>query len=304
MTRTPDVHFVAEARNNGTKLVVCSPDFSQVAKYADWWLPINAGQDGAFWMAVNHVILKEFHVDRESPLFHRLPQAHSAMPPFWWSWKNTAERIGQGGSCAPMPSDLTRTQSMVSGSSSSSTGYRANLACPRAASGFRWQEQKGQWNLEMKDGTDGSAIDPLLTLLDTRARRTPRGLYRIRGQKKLLPRQVPVRYVQTGKGRIAVTTVFDLLMAQHGVSRGLGRRISGRAMMTQDAPYTPAWQEQYTGIGRDTVVRFAREWAQNRREDERQMHGHCRLRHQPLVPCEHHLPDCVSRRSCSAAVWG
>ena len=69
MTRTHDVHFVAEARSNGTKLVVCSPDFSQVAKYADWWLPINAGQDGAFWMAVNHVILKEFHVDSEVPYF-------------------------------------------------------------------------------------------------------------------------------------------------------------------------------------------------------------------------------------------
>ena len=35
MTRTPDCHFVAEARHNGTKLVVFSPDFSQVAKYAD-----------------------------------------------------------------------------------------------------------------------------------------------------------------------------------------------------------------------------------------------------------------------------
>jgi len=60
MTRTPDVHFAAEARNHGAKLVVLSPDFSQVSKYADWWLPVNAGMDGAFWMAVNHVIMKEF----------------------------------------------------------------------------------------------------------------------------------------------------------------------------------------------------------------------------------------------------
>ena len=38
MTRTPDCHFVAEARHNGTKMVVFSPDFSQVAKYADEWV--------------------------------------------------------------------------------------------------------------------------------------------------------------------------------------------------------------------------------------------------------------------------
>ena len=48
---------------NGTKMVVFSPDFNQVAKYADEWISLNAGQDGAWWMAVNHVILKEFHHD-------------------------------------------------------------------------------------------------------------------------------------------------------------------------------------------------------------------------------------------------
>ncbi len=35
MTRTPDCHFAAEARLNGTKMWVFAPDFNQVAKYAD-----------------------------------------------------------------------------------------------------------------------------------------------------------------------------------------------------------------------------------------------------------------------------
>ena len=61
MTRTPDCHFAAEARHNGTKMWVFSPDFSQVSKYADEWVGLNAGQDGAWWMAVNHVLLTEFH---------------------------------------------------------------------------------------------------------------------------------------------------------------------------------------------------------------------------------------------------
>ena len=69
MTRTPDVHFAVEARDNGAKLVVLSPDLSQVSKFADWWIPVNAGMDGALWMAVNHVILKEFHRDRQVPYF-------------------------------------------------------------------------------------------------------------------------------------------------------------------------------------------------------------------------------------------
>jgi nitrate reductase / nitrite oxidoreductase, alpha subunit len=60
MTRTPDAHFAVEARHHGAKLVVLSPDFSQVSKHADWWIPINAGMDGALWMAINHVILKDF----------------------------------------------------------------------------------------------------------------------------------------------------------------------------------------------------------------------------------------------------
>ena len=61
MTRTPDCHFFAESRHNGTKTVVFSPDFSQVCKYADQWVPLHAGSDGAFSMAVTDVILNELH---------------------------------------------------------------------------------------------------------------------------------------------------------------------------------------------------------------------------------------------------
>ena len=69
MTRTPDCHFFAESRHNGTKAVVFSPDFSQVCKYADQWVPLHAGSDGAFWMAVSHVILTEFHHKNPTPYF-------------------------------------------------------------------------------------------------------------------------------------------------------------------------------------------------------------------------------------------
>ena len=37
-TRTPDAHFLVEARHKGTKVVVFSPDFSQTSKAADEWI--------------------------------------------------------------------------------------------------------------------------------------------------------------------------------------------------------------------------------------------------------------------------
>jgi Fe-S-cluster-containing dehydrogenase component len=65
MTRAPDAHYLAEARYRGAKVVVMSPDYSEASKFADAWLPVEQGHDGAFWMALNHVILKEFYADRQ-----------------------------------------------------------------------------------------------------------------------------------------------------------------------------------------------------------------------------------------------
>ena len=49
-------------------------------------------------------------------------------------------------------------------------------------------------------------------------------------------------------------------MAQYGVPRGL----SGAYPENYDdenAVYTPAWPEKYTGLSRKDLVRFAQEWA-------------------------------------------
>ena len=39
ITRTPDAHFMTEARYRGQKVVVVSPDYSDHTKFADDWLP-------------------------------------------------------------------------------------------------------------------------------------------------------------------------------------------------------------------------------------------------------------------------
>lgn len=67
-TRTPDAHFYSEVRYKGTKSVVVSPDYAEATKFADLWLHPKQGTDVAL-MAMGHVILREFHLDRQVDLF-------------------------------------------------------------------------------------------------------------------------------------------------------------------------------------------------------------------------------------------
>ena len=71
-TRTPDAHFYTEVRYKGTKSVVICPDYSEATKFADLWLSPKQGTDAALAMAMGHVILREFHLDRQVPYFERL----------------------------------------------------------------------------------------------------------------------------------------------------------------------------------------------------------------------------------------
>ncbi len=258
MTRTPDVHFAAEARNHGAKLVVLSPDFSQVSRYADWWIPAHAGMDGALWMAVDHVILNEFHHERRVPYFTDYLKRFSDAP-----FLVALDKTESGYAAGPMlrASRLERYSDTENGEwkflvfDRNSGGPRM----PQGAVGFRWQQKKGQWNLELKDGVDGAEIDPVLTFLDQYDDVLQVDFVSF-GDDRSSRRGVPVIYVETAGGRVPVATVFDLLMAQFGVARGL----TGDYPKSYDdelVPYTPAWQEKFTGVGRNTVIQLAREWA-------------------------------------------
>ncbi|HYM12927.1 MAG TPA: molybdopterin-dependent oxidoreductase, partial [Bryobacterales bacterium] len=80
------------------------------------------------------------------------------------------------------------------------------------------------------------------------------------GQGGTLCRGVPVRRIAGAAGEtITVATIYDLLMAQYGVPRGLEGDYPAD-YNDENAPYTPAWSEKYTGLSRDVLLRFAREW--------------------------------------------
>jgi nitrate reductase / nitrite oxidoreductase, alpha subunit len=79
-TRTPDAHFYTEARYKGTKSAVICPDYSEASKFGDVWLPVKQGTDAALGMAFGHVILREFHLDRQVPYFEDYCRKYSDMP--------------------------------------------------------------------------------------------------------------------------------------------------------------------------------------------------------------------------------
>ncbi|MHB9078460.1 MAG: nitrate reductase subunit alpha [Pirellulaceae bacterium] len=259
MTRTPDCHFAAEARHNGTKMWVFAPDFNQVAKYADDWVAINAGQDGAWWMAVNHVLLKEFHHERQVPYFLDYTKKYSDAP-------YLVEMRHEGG--VWRPGKMLRANRLAKYAKEENGAWKFLMwdeesdqpRMPMGSSGFRWGQTQGKWNLALKDGLDGCPIDPTLTFLTRHDEVVSVSLDNFAAGGTLM-RGVPVRQVVTADGQsVTVATVYDLLMAQYGVPRGLDASYPAD-YDDVDAPYTPAWSEKYTGIGRETLIRFAREWA-------------------------------------------
>jgi nitrate reductase / nitrite oxidoreductase, alpha subunit len=56
--------------------------------------------------------------------------------------------------------------------------------------------------------------------------------------------------------------VFDLTVANYGVARGIEGENAAKSF-DDNTPYTPAWQEQITGVKRDQIIAVARQFADN-----------------------------------------
>ena len=80
MTRTPDAHWMTEARYRGQKVVAVAPDYAENVKFADEWVTTAPGTDGALAMAMGHVVLKEFFVDQDVPFFTDYNKQYTDLP--------------------------------------------------------------------------------------------------------------------------------------------------------------------------------------------------------------------------------
>ncbi|MCC6983147.1 MAG: nitrate reductase subunit alpha [Bauldia sp.] len=273
MTRTADAHFASEFKYNGGKLVNLSPDYSDVTKFADLWVPVRPGTDAAFLMACIHVILQEFHINRRAPYFHEYIGKYTNLP-FLVMLEQKGDRYLGGRFLRA--SDLNQYAGEENAEWKMPLFDKSGeLRLPGGSLGFRWEKKKtGRWNLKQEDAVSGKPFDPLLTLADgkyeevqvefadfTHTFNTELGTTEGKGAlARPSLRGVPTRVIETKSGPVHVTTAYDLLLAQFGINRGF----SGQYPKNYDdasQPYTPAWQEQETGVDRNMAIRVAREWA-------------------------------------------
>lgn len=275
MTRTADTHFLPEAKTKGSKVVVISPNYSDVAKYSDLWVPLAPGSDGAYLMACIHVILKEFFVDKETPYFTDHVKRYTNLP--------FLVRLDKDGDKYQMGRFIRATDIKEYSNEENAdwklilSDQEKKLHVPTGTVGYRWEkEPTGNWNLQTKNAVTGEEFDPELTFLGGEDEQVSVAISDFtdtfgmhigdtpgRGNKaEEIQREVPARKIKTADGEeILVTTGFDLLMAQAGVSRGLGGDYPKD--YNDPKPNTPAWQEAQTGVSKELAIQVGREFADN-----------------------------------------
>ncbi|MEM0117683.1 MAG: nitrate reductase subunit alpha [Conexivisphaerales archaeon] len=259
ITRTPDAHFMVEARYKGSKVVAVSPDYTDNVKFGDVWLPVRPGTDGALALAMSHVILKEFYVDRHVEYFEEYAATYTDLPFLVILDKVPGEDFYVSTNFLTASDLGLKTQNPEWKTAVFDT-VSERPAIPNGSIGFRWGEE-GKWNLEL--ASDGKEIKPILTFLGKHdSVVTVAFPYFEEGSaSRLLKREVPAKTLKADGREYLVTTVFDLLLASTGISRGL----KGDYPTNYDdaKPYTPAWQEAITGVKRENVIQIAREFARN-----------------------------------------
>ena len=258
VTRTPDAHWMTEVRYRGTKVVSVSPDFADNTKFADEWLPAQAGTDAALAMAMGQVILTEFFVDRRVPFFVDYVRRFTDLP-FLVTLTENAEHGGLVAGKFLTESDLGGQDKESAWKTVLLDAATGQPVVPNGSMGFRYGEGGvGRWNLDLGDTV------PALSVRDAKVSPTDVEVLlpyfdRPDGSGDVLRRGVPAIRV----GDHLVTTVYDLMLAHYGVVRpGLpGEWPTGYEDATR--PFTPAWQAAITSVPAEACIRIAREFATN-----------------------------------------
>lgn len=268
-TRTPDAHFFTEVRYKGTKTIAITPDYSEVAKLCDQWLAPKQGTDSALAMAMGHVILKEFHLDNPSDYFLNYCRRYTDMP--------MLVLLDERADGSYVSGRMMRASDLVDGLGEANNpewktvafNSTGELVAPNGSIGFRWGE-KGKWNLEpVAAGVETELSLSLLGQHDDVAgvafpyfggNENPH--FRSVRQEPVLVRQLPVKRLALADGsERMVVSVYDLVLANYGLDRGLDDCHSANNYNDVKA-YTPAWGEQITGVPRRHIETIAREFAE------------------------------------------
>ncbi|MCB1687499.1 MAG: nitrate reductase subunit alpha [Halioglobus sp.] len=270
-TRTPDAHFFTEVRYKGAKGVVITPDFSEAAKLADTWLNPKQGTDAAIAMAFGHVILKEFHLDKPSEYFTDYVRRYSDMPMLVLLENyESGVRPARFLRASDLASDVAE-QSNADWKTIALDENSGDLVSPQGSVGYRW-DGSGRWNMQEKEGVQGGEVKLQLSLLQPEcdvasvafpyfANVSPEQWENQAGES-VQYRNVPFKRITLSDGNHAkVATVYDLMMANYSLDRGLGGDNVAADYNDDSVAYTPAWQEKITGVDRAKVIQVAREFA-------------------------------------------
>jgi nitrate reductase alpha subunit len=270
-TRTPDAHFFTEVRYKGAKTVAVTPDYSEVAKLSDTWLAARQGTDSALAMAMGHVILKEFHVDGHSAYFSEYVRKYTDMPFLVMLEKKDGRWVPGRTLRASDFADQLQHENNTEWKPVVLDQDSGQVVVPNGTIGARWGD-KGKWNLEEKNQHDGGDINPVLSFLEQPDEVLPvafpyfgnqendQSIFAHTDHDSILMRKVPVRTLQLADSEVKAVTIYDLMLANYGLDRGLDDDQVAKTY-DDDIPYTPAWQEKITGVGRDQVIQVAREFA-------------------------------------------
>ena len=264
VTRTPDAHWMAEVRYRGTKVVTVAPDYADNVKFADEWLPAQAGTDAALAMAMGHVILKETYVDRQVPYFADYASKYTDLTMLV---RLVEHPDGHGLTASKFltAADLPEHADLVDAAFKTVQWDTATgaTAIPNGSMGFRYNDDgAGKWNLDLGD------IKPAMSLTEVDgAEPVEIALPCFEDPREggtVLRRGVPAMRV----GEHLVTTVLDLMLAQYGVPRdGLpGQWPTGYD--DASSPYTPAWQAEITSVPAEACIRTARQFAKNSEDSQ------------------------------------
>ncbi len=270
-TRTPDAHFFTEVRYKGAKGVVITPDYSEAAKLADTWLNPKQGTDAAIAMAFGHVILKEFHLDNPSEYFTDYVRRYSDMPMLVVLEEyETGVRPARFLRASDLATELAG-QPSAEWKTIAIDETGDELVSPQGSVGYRW-DGSARWNMEQREGVEGREVKLRLSQLEDGcdvasvafpyfANVAPQQWEHQEGES-VQYRNVPCRPITLADGSSAkVATVYDLMMANYSLDRGLGGDNVAADYDDESVAYTPAWQEKITGVDRAKVIQVAREFA-------------------------------------------
>lgn len=276
VTRTPDAHFMVEARYKGTKVVVVSPDFADNTVHADEWLRISPGTDAALAFSMGHVILNEFHVKREEPYFLNYMRKYTDSP-FLIELDELADGTLTPGKFLTASHHSDETLANSANATHRLLVMEADGAVkdPGGTAADRYGDDgMGKWNLRLDDA------DPVLSVAETDQFDPVEVVFPrfdldadpsdIEGSGPIgagtVTRGVPARRI----GDRLVTTVYDIMLAHYGVNRA-DLQLPGewpQDYFDASTPGTPAWQEGLTGVPANGAIRIAREFAQNAAESQ------------------------------------